>query len=155
MSEEVRMAETEKMTLGESLRAYWLNLLAMALIPLLIVLANEAGFRHPWIMSLVPWTIPLMFFGLSFFGLIVPYRMGRAPVGYLIVACLVFFFLGSGLAVGALYLFGEPLTFGERKIHRENFRANPLFPWPRLPPENTPDVFSIAGRQTWKSAATA
>lgn len=82
----------EKFPLSQALRVYWLNLLAIALTPTITVMT----------MVLVTPLWPISFLTLAIFGIIVPYKFGKAPLSY-VFTCQVVFLLG-GILVPLLFL---------------------------------------------------
>jgi hypothetical protein len=82
--------EAPRLSVWQSVRKYWLNLLAVALTPVAMLLMSKAGLYGNF--------APLAFVALILFGVGTPYYFGKAPYGYVIVAALVYFFLG-GLAM--------------------------------------------------------
>ena len=82
-----------RLSVLQSVRKYWINLLAVALTPPVMVLTSKAGVYGNF--------APLAFFALLLFGAWAPHYVGKAPYGYVIVAGLVFFFLG-GLLMAAV-----------------------------------------------------
>jgi hypothetical protein len=70
----------ERLPLLQAVQVYWLNLIAIFLAPLLTV--TMASFFTP--------LAPIVFLSLGIFATVVPYRLGKAPVSYLITCQLVF-----------------------------------------------------------------
>lgn len=75
---------------------YWANVWLVAATPVACVMACE----------FLPASFPFVFFGLLILGILVPYRFGRAPYSYVLVCGLIYFFAGSAIAIGAMYLLG-------------------------------------------------
>jgi hypothetical protein len=69
----------------------------MACTPSLCILAEKTGIPFLWAVTFVV---------LMFFGWFLPYRFGRAPYSYVFVSGLVFFVVGSALALVMMAVFG-------------------------------------------------
>lgn len=88
----------EKLSLSASLKRYWPCVILVAGLPALLVIVGEyAG---------VPALVPVIFFGVGIGGIVIPYRLGRAPYSYVIACCLIYFFVGAALAYGVFRLLG-------------------------------------------------
>src|SRR5688572_11380470 len=78
----------EKLSLTGALRYYWPHVWLVAATPAASVLAFE----------FFPYLVPLVFFGLLGLGILVPYRIGKAPYSYVLACGLIHFFVGSAIA---------------------------------------------------------
>lgn len=90
------MKDKAHLTLSESLRHYWPNVLVLALTPTAVSCAMA--------LPCVGWIWPVVFLGMTIFGWVVPHKFGKAPYSYVIVGGLIYFFAGGLLAAGVLSL---------------------------------------------------
>jgi len=81
-----------------ALKRYWPCVILVAATPALCVLTGEY--------VQFPGSVGVVFFASLIAGIVLPYRLGKAPYSYVIACCLIFFFVGAAIAYGTIHIVG-------------------------------------------------